>query len=171
MAFFTIRALGGEAAEERLNQFLASHSVEDVERHFIAAEANSFWSICVTHVDRGPVPAKKAFSPGSGKDRTDYRELLNDAEFEVFSGLRDVRTEIAERTQIKRFHVATNDQLADMVAMRVRTVEDIAKVPGFSEMRLEKYGRNFVDFLAPRIAALGPPHPFVRAKNAPPRRD
>ncbi|GAB6042051.1 hypothetical protein [Endothiovibrio diazotrophicus] len=46
--FFHIRALDPQEESERLNAFLASHAVLQVDRHFVADGENSFWSVCDT---------------------------------------------------------------------------------------------------------------------------
>jgi hypothetical protein len=45
--FFAVPALGPEASQSEFNDFCAGHRVVAVERQFVAAGLDSFWSICV----------------------------------------------------------------------------------------------------------------------------
>jgi hypothetical protein len=87
-----------------------------VERHFHAAHADGFWSFCIEYR-----PRQKAVPPAvNSKDRADYRELLTPAEFAVFSRLRELRREIANRDGIQLYMVASNAQF-DASFMHLRS--------------------------------------------------
>lgn len=106
--FVTVPIHGCTAAEEELNQFLATHRVIAVDRQLVSDGARSAWAICVTYVDASP----SATADAAGKKRVDYREILPDAEFQVFAKLRDLRKQLAEREGVPPYALFTNDQLA-----------------------------------------------------------
>lgn len=129
--FATVPIVDGAAEEEELNRFLASHRVLSVDRHLV----DGAWAICVTYVSRGAngTPVKKGPS-------IDYREVLSPEDFAVFSNLRELRKELAQRDGIPAYAVFTNDQLAAMVQERVDNLEKLGKIPGVGAARVEKYG-------------------------------
>ena len=48
--FFWISAMNSEDKEQDLNQFLSSHRIVHVERHFVPGKSSA-WAICVDYVD------------------------------------------------------------------------------------------------------------------------
>jgi len=150
--------------EEELNRFLGTHRIVSVDRHLVADGARSAWAICVTYVDadagREGAPFGHGTAEVSGKKlRVDYREVLPDAEFQIFARLRDLRKQLAERDSVPPYAVFTNEQLAAMVRGKARTAADLHAIDGIGPARLEKYGRPFLDVLKTAAAADLPPAP------------
>ncbi len=145
--FFMIPAVEPAEAAEELNRFCAAHRVVDVERHFVAAGSNSFWSICVC-TQEGRILQK------NNKSRVDYREVLNEDDFALFVKLRTLRKEQAEKEGVPPYALFTNEQLAEMVKRKVTSITTLAEIKGIGEARLEKYGRLFLDALT-RETAVG----------------
>jgi hypothetical protein len=85
--FFYIPVRSPAEVEAELNGFLARHSVQTVDRQFVAAGEHSAWSLCVVY--------DEAREPGSRDNRRkaniDYREVLDPGDFDVFSELRRLR--------------------------------------------------------------------------------
>jgi hypothetical protein len=110
--FFVIPALDSAAAEAELNQVLAASRVLGIERQFVANGEASFWALCVSlAAGPGALPAALKAEQGNGR-RIDYREVLNEADFAVFSQLRLLRKSIAEAEGMAPYTVFTNEQLA-----------------------------------------------------------
>jgi superfamily II DNA helicase RecQ len=157
--FFTVPIQSTAEAEAELNAFLGSHKVLAVDRQWVDQGANSFWAVCVDYlVEGGSASPPKVLS---GRSRVDYKEILEPAEFEVFSRLRGLRKEIATREAIPIYTVFTNEQLARFIQLRCRTRADLGRVNGVGEARLEKYGEKLLEFLntlpEQADAAGGPP--------------
>ena len=145
--FFAIPACNPGAAEADLNRLLAASRVLSVERHLVAAGEASFWAICVSLAPgAGPLPAVLKADHGSAR-RIDYREVLNEADFAVFSQLRSLRKSIAEAEGQPQYAVFTNEQLASMVRERVRTADALAAIDGIGPARLERYSERFLAVL------------------------
>lgn len=134
--FFVPLADDGEA-QEALNAFLRSKRVLGVERVF----AQTGWAFCVEWLEGGKEAQR---SP----PKVDYREALSPADFEVFSRLRGKRKELAERDGVQVYTVMTNEQLAEMVRLRVTKPEELRKIEGIGDARIAKYGADFVAEMA-----------------------
>ena len=147
--FYHIPALFPEQAEVELNQFCAKHHVLKTEREFVADSGNSFWSVCVMYSNNSDAAFK---SNEERKNRIDYKEVLNEANFIVYSGLRDLRKQIADRDGTAVYNVFTNGQLAEMVEQRVTSKEAMEKIKGIGTAKLEKYGDEFVTYLVEQFA-------------------
>ncbi len=50
--FFMIPVQDADATQEELNVFCAGHQVANVEKEFVSSGEGSFWSICVTYLDK-----------------------------------------------------------------------------------------------------------------------
>jgi superfamily II DNA helicase RecQ len=99
----------------------------------------SFWAFCIAYLDKnagGETFAKK--------DKTDYRYVLNERDFAVYSRLRLLRKTLAERDGIPVYAIFTNEQLAAMVRESVKTEADLLRITGVGKARVEKYGREFL---------------------------
>lgn len=140
-AFFSILALSPDAAQAELNTFCTAHRVANVEKMFVPNGERSFWSVCVTNLDHD------TRLPGSGKQKIDYRETLEENEFAIFVKLRTLRKSIAEKEGIPANALFTNEQLAAMVRGRVTSVSALGAIEGIGKARLEKYGQVFLSVL------------------------
>lgn len=141
---FHIPAIHGEVEAEELNRFLAGTRIRDLERRFVEDGPSSYWAFAVTVVgDRGGSVA----ASGSGRERIDYKEVLSEAQFAVYSRLRELRKQLSDRDAVPAYAVATNAQLAAMITGSARTAADLARIDGFGDGRLDKYGEALLKVL------------------------
>lgn len=135
----------GSLAEE-LNAFLRGQRVLNVRRELVAEPGGAWWAICVEYLQ-----SAAAGSPSNvgGKGKIDYRETLNAEQFAVFSTLRDIRKELAEREGVPVYAVFTNEQIAEMVTKKADSLAALRKIGGVGDSRIEKYGERFVAALKP----------------------
>jgi len=136
---FFVPIVDNGVAQDELNAFLRSKRVLAVEKVF----ADGGWSFCVEWLEGG----KPLESGGRTKPKVDYRELLSAEEFLVFSKLRDKRKTLAQRDGVQVYTVMTNEQLADMVRLKVCEIADLSKVKGVGDSRISKYGADLVEVL------------------------
>ena len=148
--FYHIPALHPEETETEINQFCAQHHVLKTEREFVADGCNSFWSICVMYSTDSTVP----FTANEGrKNRVDYKEVLSDEDFVIYSGLRDFRKQVAERDGTAVYNLFTNEQLAEMVTQRATSKATLREIKGVGAARLDKYGDEFIACLVEQVAS------------------
>jgi len=142
LRFFRIPAGDTGCFAEELNAFLRGHRILTVQREFVSGADGAWWAICVEYLsaaaDTGPA------ANGTGKGKIDYREKLNAEDFAVFSALRDVRKELAERDGVPVYAVFTNEQIAEMVTSKADSLTALRKIDGVGDSRIEKYGERFV---------------------------
>ncbi len=146
MRFFMIPLQEMRRAADELNGFLSNHRILSVERHFVPDGINSAWAICVTYLPSSERPAGE--KPAG---RVDYREVLSDADFQVFARLRSLRKTLAEQEGVPAYALFTNEQLADMVRQKVTSVSALEQINGVGPARTKKYGAAFLEVLKVQV--------------------
>lgn len=133
----TIRALQPEPAQTELNTLLATERVVTIQREFVGDGSNSFWAFCVEVADGpGPLPDVLKTGPGRGvlsgraAPAIDYKQVLSEADFAVFAGLRDWRKQAAQAEGVPVYAVFTNEQLAEIARRGIGTLADLADIDG-----------------------------------------
>ncbi len=137
----------GEFADE-LNAFLRAHRILMVHRELVTAPGGAWWAICVEYLPAGTSGAGSSGN-GTSKGKIDYRDKLSAEDFAVFSALRDLRKELAERDGVPVYAVFTNEQIAEMVTTKANSLAALRKIDGVGDARIEKYGERFVTALQP----------------------
>ncbi len=133
-------------AEQEMNGFLRSHRVLTVTKEFVAEGENSFWTFCVEYLESSVGMSSGGGTVGKGP-KVDYREVLNAAEFALFSRLRDFRKTAAEKEAVPVYAIFTNDQLAEMVKRKSKTKAALREIEGVGESRVEKHGEAVLALL------------------------
>jgi superfamily II DNA helicase RecQ len=131
---------GGFADE--LNAFLRGQRILHVQRELVNESGCASWAICVEYL--AAVPGAVSAANGTSKAKIDYREKLSAEDFTVFSALREVRKELAERDGVPVYAVFTNEQIAEMVTTKASSLAALRKIDGVGDSRIEKYGERFV---------------------------
>ena len=122
-----------------LNNFLASRRVLSVRHEMVEKDGTPYLLFVVEFLE-----SANANKPLDRPPKVDYREKLSEKDFDIFSCLRDLRKEIAERDGVPVYAVFTNAQIAEMVERRVKTMIALKDIPGIGEGKSEKYGAEFL---------------------------
>lgn len=142
--FFQIPVRDSGAAGEELNRFLRSHRVLSVDRRWVDAGTESFWSFCVDYLEAGQAPGPIPRPPGESRAKVDYREVLSPEHFSAFVKLRALRAEVSKQEGVPVYVVFTNEQLAAMVQAGAASKADLGRIDGVGEARIQKYGERFL---------------------------
>ena len=141
--FFKIPANDSSDAEAALNTFCSNHQIITVEKNFVADGLFSYWSFCITWKEK-----KQTTSNSPAKSRIDYKEILNDSDFVIYSQLRDLRKELAEKDGVPPYAVFTNEHLAAMVRENINSLHALEQLSGIGPAKVEKYGELFLNHLS-----------------------
>lgn len=146
LKFFSIPVADPGELEEEANRFLRGHRVLSVQRQLVQEAGSAYWAICIEYIEG--VPTGKGFGgKNNGKQRIDYREILEPEVFEVFSKLREKRKELAEREAVPLYAVCTNEQLAEMAKRKVTSKAGLLEIEGLGEAKAAKYGDSLLAIL------------------------
>lgn len=142
--FFMVPVKDYETAQVELNKFLRSHRILTVQNEFVSHGGDSFWALSVEYLDVAGGGQKSSYGR---KQKVDYRDVLSDTDFTIFSKLRELRKTIAESESVPVYTIFTNDQLAEMVTKKITTRADMGGIAGIGEAKLEKYSDKFLILL------------------------
>jgi len=136
ISLFTV-APGDSRALDDLNRCLRGHRVLTVDRHC----HEGVWSFCVTWQPGGATETGPA-------EKVDYKTVLDEPTFALFSPLRVVRKVLAEKDNLPPYAVFTKEQLAEAARRRCALPADLGKIDGIGSVRVEKYGAALVAAIA-----------------------
>ena len=149
---FTVPIHDDGTVIEELNAFLRSHKVLTVDRRWVEQGASSFWSLCVDFLDSTAAATGSSARSGAHRNRVDYKEVLGAQESTIFAKLRELRKMISQQEAVPVYTVFTNEQLAEMARSRVMTKADMEKIAGVGEVRIEKYGPQFLELMGKEVS-------------------
>jgi len=147
---FTVPTHDGSTHQAKMNQFLGTHQILHIDKAFVAAGHQSFWSFCISY---GSTDALS----GPRKPKIDYREVLSADQFALYSKLRDLRKQISEAANMPAYAVFNNEHLAAMTMWTSVSKTQLASLEGVGEARVEKFGAPFLALLQKELGARGNP--------------
>jgi superfamily II DNA helicase RecQ len=135
---FTIPITDNGSALFEMNSFLQSHKVLNIDQYFYPTSSGAMWCFCVAYI-----PSGNQLSVIQRK--TDYKEILSEAAFKIFSRLRSIRKEIAINDAVPAYAVFTDAELADISKLAEISADNMKKIPGIAEKRMNKYGNLLIE--------------------------
>lgn len=123
-----------------LNNLLSTRKVLSVRHELVEKDKTPYLLFIVEYLESGSANKVPDRPP-----KVDYKEKLSEEDFEVFSRLRDLRKEIAEREGVPVYAVFTNAQLAEMVERSTKSMSALLEIPGIGKAKVEKYGDEFLE--------------------------
>ncbi|NLK97379.1 MAG: hypothetical protein GX272_04760 [Epulopiscium sp.] len=140
---FKLRAVGEHLAEDEdnLNQFLEAVKVNQVQSTFIG-DGQNYWSILVYYdeVTQDTVIDSVNSALNQEMPLTSLQKKL----YDILIKWRDTQ---AEYENLPSYVVCYNQWIREMVTMPVTTLEDLAKIKGFGERRVKKYGDQILKIM------------------------
>lgn len=135
---FTIPITDSGQAQEELNGFLSSNKILEIGQQFYQNDKGAVWCFCIRYLQ------SKNASKTNFKQKIDYKEILNEHEFSVFSELRIIRKALAEKDAVPAYAVFTDAELAEMSKIETLTTQAVKGIKGIAEKRMEKYGNEII---------------------------
>ena len=112
---FTIPLFDNLAQTDEMNAFLRSQKVLTLDRQQVTVGNQAFWTFCVTYLPQGGYSNGGGLQTKGGK--VDYKNVLNEETFAVFSQLRSIRKQLAEQDAIPAYAVFTDSELAEIAQL------------------------------------------------------
>ena len=137
---FTIPVTDDGTALEEMNRFLRSHKVLEAEQQLISTKSGAHWHFCIKYLANAQPESKS-----QNTSKIDYKEVLDEKTFAVFSILREIRKKIAEEAGMPVYAVFTNEELASIAALDEIVPETIKTVKGIGDKKTERFGKRLVE--------------------------
>lgn len=136
---FTIPIGDSGVAVQEMNAFLRGNKILEVENKLISNEHGAYWCFCVRYIER-------AYPEGEGQRATkvDYHKVLDEATFEKFSKLREIRKKVAAEEAISAFIIFTDEELAELAKLEEITVKNMLGIKGIGEKKVERFAKYFI---------------------------
>jgi len=137
---FTIPVGDSGGALQEMNAFLRGNKILEVENKLMGNENGAYWCFCVRYIERAYVDA------GGEKDgkKVDYKKVLDEAAFEKFSKLREIRKKVAADEGIAAFIIFTDEELAELAKLDEITEKAMLGIKGIGEKKVERFARYFI---------------------------
>ena len=133
---FSIPISDNGLAQQELNRFLVGHKILKIEQHFYSTSNGAMWCFCVSYIANATV----GFVPSAASKKIDYKEVLSQTAFEIFSKLRIIRKELAMQDAVPAYAVFTDVELSEIAKLDTISPTTIKSIKGIGEKRVEKYG-------------------------------
>ncbi len=146
---FSIPITDNGEMQAEMNRFLAASRVLEIEQRFYQNEKGAYWSFCVRYLNGG---ISSYTQIKSGKNKTDYKEVLSEKEFSVFSKLRECRKTLAASDSVPAYAVFTDEELAGIARLPEIEVEKLISVKGIGDKKAEKYGNQLIELFKSKNA-------------------
>lgn len=127
------------SAQIELNRFLSANKILEIEQFFYHNEKGASWCFCVRYLNSG-----SSLFATNATAKVDYKEVLNERQFLVFSKLREIRKSIAAQDAVPAYAVFTDMELAEIAKLDTISENSVLQIKGIAEKRMNKYGKELI---------------------------
>lgn len=138
---FTIPITDDGTILSQLNSFLAANKVLEVEQKFFQNDKGACWAFCVRYIQNGIINN----TSNNFKGKIDYKTVLNEADFSIFSTLREIRKLLATNDAVPAYAVFTDEELANIAKLTPINVTNMLSIKGIGIKKVEKYGKLMIE--------------------------
>ena len=138
---FTISCAESNETNEELNRFLRGNKIVNVEKQFYIVNGQAYWSFCVTYL----LTQNQNQSSQDKKDKVDYKSILDEKSFARFTQLRAMRKILSEQDVVPAYAIFTDVELSLISQLDEINENNILKIQGIGEKRVEKYGKKLCE--------------------------
>jgi superfamily II DNA helicase RecQ len=144
---FTIPVTDTGLFMEEMNRFLRGYKILEIQQQLVSNEHGASWCFCVKYIESNasmPVSSEQ-------KVKVDYRTLLDEATFNIFSRLREIRKAIAIEEGFPAYTVFTDEELANIAKLTEITPSTMQSIKGIGQKKVEKYAARFIQDLQVKV--------------------
>lgn len=137
---FTLPISDDGSEQNTLNKFLAGHKILEIEQFFYHNEKGAAWCFCIRYLHDNSLNL-----PAVSDKKIDYKSVLSESQFTIFSKLREIRKSIAAQDAVPAYAVFTDMELAEISKLELIDENNILKLKGIAEKRMSKYGKELLE--------------------------
>ena len=169
---FTLKfsTLTGGFDDTEVRTFIADREVQAIRDHAFTHQGMPYLTLVVvyhpvTGINEEPVPMGK--NRANERDES-WRKILTEADIPMFNTLREWRSSKGREEGVPTYFVCTNKQLADIIRLSPDSMTALAKVDGFGEGRLKKYGQEILAIIGKKVGTNIPQPVAIPTGTVPP---
>jgi superfamily II DNA helicase RecQ len=148
--FFSVPVGYESDVEQDMNQFLRHHKIVNIRKEFVCQSDQICWCYAVEYLSDSQKDDTSANDKKKKKDdkpKIDYAEVLSPDDFAIYAKMRTWRKELADKKGEYAFTILTNAQMAQIAEKKIHTLQDLEKVSGIGEQKINQYGHAIVDLM------------------------
>lgn len=131
--------------EQTLNQFMETVSIKKTATEFVTDKVN-YWSIIVYYEDGKP-KYDSIMNVQSDKITFPADTPLTQEESSVYNYLKKWRADMSVKTSLPGYVICHNSELVTITKIKPKSLEELAKIKGFSSRKIMKYGDDILALL------------------------
>ena len=132
--------------EKLINGFMESVTVKKTATEFINDKEN-YWSVLVYYENGINTKQDSIMSAPSEKITFPVDTPLNKEETNILSGLKLWRHDMSIKTSMPGYMICHNSELVTIAKIKPKSLEDLARIKGFSSQKNLKYGDDVLALL------------------------
>ena len=122
-----------------------AHCIEHLRVEGYVAASEEYGSLALTAAAGDVLFRGKKVSMRVKKEPEKEKKAAAHAGGDLFTALKALRTQIAQRERLPSYLVFSNASLESMASIAPRSIPEFLMVSGVGEKRAERYGREFID--------------------------
>ena len=130
------------ADQNELNAFLDSVTIKKSATHLING-APDYWSVLLYYTQEKPgsvnKPSEKTPVPTQGE--------LTEEELKIYETLKEWRYNKSIELKLSSYIINSNADLMRVARIKPASIEELAKIKGFGEQKISKYGSDIIAVL------------------------
>lgn len=142
---FRVRVSGEHLQNDQdtINQFLTEVNVEKTATNFITGMID-YWSVLVFY---SPKTEKTKESNETEKVAVLNYEELTQEEKNTLNSLKHWRSETSSKLGLPQYMICHNSELMTIAKMRPDSIDDLKKIKGFGQHKINRYGNDILSLL------------------------
>ncbi|MBC8883593.1 HRDC domain-containing protein [Flavobacterium piscinae] len=142
---FRVRVSGEHLQNDQdaINQFLTEVTVEKTATNFITGMID-YWSVLVFY---SPKTEKIKENNETEKVAVLNYEELTQEEKNTLNSLKHWRSETSSKLGLPQYMICHNSELMTIAKMRPDSIDDLKKIKGFGQHKINRYGNDILSLL------------------------
>jgi superfamily II DNA helicase RecQ len=142
---FRVRVRGEHLQNDQdaINQFLTEVTVEKTATNFITGMID-YWSVLVFY---SPKTEKIKENNETEKVAVLNYEELTQEEKNTLNSLKHWRSETSSKLGLPQYMICHNSELMTIAKMRPDSIDDLKKIKGFGQHKINRYGNDILSLL------------------------
>lgn len=119
--------------EEELSKFCLNKKINSYQAKFFSTGDKAYWTVFLEY--------EEVLAENKQNDNFTEPEKL------LYKRFREWRKDIAQKSGVPVYIVATNGELISLIRKMPKNIESLKSVRGFGNKKIEKYGKDIIEII------------------------